>query len=160
MLVSFLLSLSGHSSPAQAPGPLALQSTPGEVREVIVPAATVVETAHYQATLTLNCAAVAQCIGDFPKPGRRRRLNITRMSCYVAGDVTLVQGLVQLFDADGPLGVVQFLPADHSGFGGITINSAVDMQITAQQYIYVSLSLAGSADFALCTATGTLDVLQ
>jgi hypothetical protein len=132
-------------------------------------AATVIETVHYQATLTLSCADRI-CEGSFPAVGGRRRLNITRVTCLMGttADSTFSVGRIQLHGADSlPLPQYQYLPADHStpsdafGFGYHSLNSTVDMQIPARQHIKVMLFLAsGTVTAAFCSTSGTLDKLQ
>jgi hypothetical protein len=162
----FLLMLSGDPSPAQEPGPPAPQRAPGQVVEVVGSAATVVETAHYQAQLALTCGSFA-CFGDFPRPGARRRLNVTRMSCWLVASSgsTFAYGESRLVNADYSVVLSQFLPVDHSGSSTSlsyhTLNRAVDLQLGAKQHIHVSLILAsGQSRQSTCTATGTLDRLQ
>jgi len=161
-----LLSLSGAPSPAQAPGPPAPRVAPGQVVEAIAPAATVVSTAHYQAHLGLTCSGTA-CAGAFPLVGARRRLNVTRMSCYLQGPrgSTFYTGFVDLRDRDDSFVLTQWLPVDYSGSNAFNtyhqLNRAVDVQVGPRQHIEVRLSLAsGTALSAACAAAGTLDTLQ
>lgn len=164
------LSLSGDPSPAQAPGPLASKVTPGRAVERITPAATVVATAHYQVVLPLSCgsssASGAFCLGYFPAVAARRRLNLTRMSCYMQSSTyaTYASGKVVLHAADGGTdSLVQYLPADYSSqWGHHLLNRAIDVQVTARQYISVALILAsgGQTLQGACTAHGTLETLQ
>jgi len=162
----FLLSLTGEPSAAQAPGPLASKPMPGRAVETVTPAATVVSTAHYQVVLSLTCssssASGAFCVGYFPAVGGRRRLNLTRVSCYMRSSTysTYATGKVVLHKTDGSSSLVQYLPADHTTeWGHHVINQAVDVQIAARQYVSVALILAsgGQTQEATCTAHGTLE---
>lgn len=162
----FFLSLSGAPSPAQAPGAPAPRAAPGQVVEAIAPAATVVSTVHYQAHLGLTCSLRA-CSGELPRLGARRRLNLTRMSCYLQGTTgaPFFTGFVELRSADDSFVLVQWLPVDHSGSDGFSVyhqlNRAVDVQVGPRQHIEVRLSLgSGTALSASCAAAGTLDTLQ
>ena len=155
------IALSADPSPAQSPGLHA--GKPGQVREVIGPAATVIGTAHYQAELVLPCPGGNNCSGDFPKPGNKRRLNITRMSCSivgVGGSTLFVSGHAELLSAGDTHILRQWLPVDHSSGSTHTLNRAVDMQVGSQQHIGVFFLLSGTAFSATCTASGTLDTLQ
>lgn len=156
------LSLAGDPSPAQVRDPLPHHGEPGQVREVIAPAVTVARTHHYQAELMLNCIPNI-CSGAFPKPGKRRRLNITRISCFMLGPpgTTFRNGTVELENADQSHVLNQHLPVDHTAPDGVfTLNRAIDVQVIAAQHLRVALILAdGIPDVAQCTATGTLDVL-
>jgi hypothetical protein len=154
------LSLSSDPSSAQVSGLHA--GKPGQVREVIGPAATVIATDHYQAELTLNCTGNI-CFGFFPKPGNKRRLNITRMSCYIFGPgaSAFVFGQAELMSAASAHILYQYLPVDFSSStGDHTLNRAVDMQVGSQQQIRVDLFLSSAATLGRCTAGGTRDTLQ
>jgi hypothetical protein len=159
----FVLSLSGNPAPAQAPDPLIHDAAPGRVRVMTAPAATVIRTDHYQAWLVLTCGAHA-CSGEFPGPGRNRRLNITRMSCYLAGSSGSVfrQGEIHLHGAGHTFVLEQYLPVDYSGPYRHVLNRAVDMQILTGQHMEVFLRLesGGTASAAECTATGISELLQ
>jgi hypothetical protein len=164
-----LLSLSGSPSPAQAPGPLASKLTPGRAVETITPAATVVSTAHYQVRLVLTCSSSSVtgpfCVGYFPAVAGRRRLNLTRMSCYMRSATysTYATGKIVLHKADGSGSLVQYLPADHTTeWGHHVLNRAIEVQVAARQHISVALILAsgGQALEGDCTAHGTLETLQ
>jgi hypothetical protein len=152
--------LSTGPSSAQASGVHA--GKPAQVREVIGPAATVIATEHYQAEMEMSCAGDA-CVGSFPKPGNKRRQNITRMSCYILGSSgsTFRYGYAQLRSAgDEPI-LRQWLPVDHSSStGNHILNRAVDMLVGSKQRIRVVFSLNGTAANATCTVSGTLDTLQ
>ena len=153
-----VLSLSGGPSPAQEPG----SPAPGQVTEAIAPAATVVSTVHYQAELGLMCVG-GTCSGAFPRPGARRQLNVTRMSCLMGSSgSTFSHGIIELVRADGSHVLSQYLPGHHSTSAGFhPLNRAVDVQVAAKQHIDVFLILAtGTATFASCTVIGTLDTLQ
>lgn len=166
----FLLSFSGSSSQAQVPGLLGPKRAPGHAVETITPAATVVSTAHYQVVLPLSCSSGSGdigpfCSGHFPVVAGRRRLNLTRMSCYMRSATysTYATGKVVLHAADGSGSLVQYLPADYTTeWGHHVLNRAVDVQVAAKQHISVALILAngGQTLDAACTAHGTLEVLQ
>jgi hypothetical protein len=156
------IALSADPSSAQSPGLHA--GKPGQVREVIAPAATVIATDHYQVELALTCGGGTACSGNFPKPGNKRRLNIMRMSCYVAGasGSTFDLGYADLKSAANAHIQYQWLPVDHSSpAGSHTLNRAVDIQVGSQQHIGVYLELSGgTASQGYCTASGTLETLQ
>ncbi len=158
-----LLSFSPGPAPAQT-SKSASRLAPGKAAESIAAAATVVSTAYYQATLSLNCSGTT-CEGDFPAVGGRRQLNLTRVSCLMQSATygVYTSGRVDLRGSDGSTSTVQFLPADYStDFGYHSLNRAVDVQVRTRQNARVFLSLAsgGQAFNATCTAHGTLDVLQ
>ena len=165
----FLL-LSGGQSSAEAPGPLASKLTPKRAVESITPAATVVSTAHYQVVLPLSCSSGSGdigpfCSGHFPAVAGRRRLNLTRMTCYMRSSTysTYATGKIVLHAADGSGSLVQYLPVDHSTeWGDHVLNRAVDVQVAARQHVSVALILAsgGQTRDAACTAHGTLETLQ
>jgi hypothetical protein len=164
-----LLSLSSNPSQAQAPSPLASKLTPGRAMERITPTATVVSTAHYQVVLPLSCngssASGAFCSGHFPAVANRRRLNLTRMSCYMRSSTyaTYANGKIVLHAADGSSSLVQYLAADYTTeWGYHLINQGIDVQVTPKQNISVALLLAsgGQTQEAACTAHGTLETLQ
>src|SRR5262245_12333595 len=81
--MSFLM-LFGDPSPAQQPSAIAVR--PGQVLGTIAPAAAVVSTTHYQATVGLSCGGNI-CNGQFPKPGSKHRVQITRMNCLLQGSI-------------------------------------------------------------------------
>jgi len=140
----FLLALSGHPSTAQAAGPLAHRDTPGQVREVIAPAATVIATRHYQARLALSCFDL-NCNGEFPSAGQKRRLNITRISCemFAQAGSSFHVGRLTLHKPPHSFVAHQFLPVDHSSSNGDAhvLNCAVDMQVVgAGQHMQVFFS--------------------
>jgi len=162
----FLLSLTGSPSPAQAPGLLASKPMPGRAVETVTPAATPISTAHYQVVLSLTCSSSSVsgpfCLGYFPAVGGRRRLNLTRVSCYMRSSTysTYATGKIVLHKTDGSSSLVQYLAADHTTeWGHHVINQAVDVQVAARQYVSVALILAsgGQTQEATCTAHGTLE---
>jgi hypothetical protein len=162
LVVVALIFLSQPSHPSAARTPLAPQGAPGQVTEVIAPAAVIVETAHYQALLALNCSGLA-CTGDFPPPGRKRRLRVTRMSCWLLSSsaaMTFRYGYIALLNTNGSAVLYQFLPADHFAPNDVMLNRAVDVQVAAGQHLWAVLAVTGGAAGASCTATGTLDTLQ
>jgi len=128
------------------------------------PAQTVVETVHYQAEIGLNCFLGTDCYGSFPKPGAKRRLNITRVTCAVGATAgsKFGYGSIYLRRADNTIALAYRLPVDHSGTNGLhMLNRAVDVQVGPNQHILADLLLAsGTASSAQCTASGTLDKLQ
>ncbi len=157
------LALSGASAAAQQAGALASAPAPGKVVEVTALAQTVVETIHYQAELVLSCSPLT-CSADFPRPGAKRRVNVTRVTCILratAGSAA-AGGSIALRKADFTHLLYQWLPTQHSSPDGFhTLNRAVDMQIASNQHIRVAVSLAsGTAASASCTASGTLEKLQ
>jgi hypothetical protein len=148
----FFAALSADPSPAKSPG---------QVREVIGPAATVIRTQHYQAEIDLTC--IGNCSGNFPSPGSKRRQNITRMSCRINGAAgsTFDFGAAELRSAGDAHILSQFLAVDHSTSTGIhTFNRAIDMQAGNQQHVRVNFILSGTSASATCTASGTLETLQ
>jgi hypothetical protein len=160
------LALSGSPTSAGDPA-LAARGVPGRVQEMVAPAATVVQTLHYQAKVEPSCAGM-DCFGDLPTLGRKRRLTITRVTCSLLGTLgsTSSGAYVELQGSDGLPLLDQFLPVDHSvpdeRVGSYhTFNRAVDMQILPRQHIKIGLFLAsGTARFASCSASGSLEVLQ
>jgi hypothetical protein len=132
---------------------------PGQTAEVVGPALTVVSTVHYQAFIELVCQPNG-CSGPFRKVGRNRRLNITRMSCYVSTNPpTKAAGYIQLANDTASNPLLQFLPVDDfdADSGTNLFNSAVDMQVPSGWHLSVQFNVAtGTPNQALCTATGTL----
>src|SRR5437016_6023722 len=90
----------GHGDIARATG--SAMKTPGTVTEMVGPAATITSTVHYQAQLNLACGGLT-CTGDFPKPGAKRQLNITRLACFFEAkpDATFRFGAIDLIDSTG-----------------------------------------------------------
>ena len=126
--------------------------------------ATVLSSAHYQARLVLNCNGIG-CVGDFPAVANKRRLNLTRMTCFmqsVSGGSVYSTGAVRLQTAANGFVLEEYLPVGHSSpLGGHTLNQEIDMQAIATRHISVLLILAtGTAGSGTCTASGTLDALQ
>jgi hypothetical protein len=116
-------------------------------------------------TCSSSTASGPFCSGYFPAVAGRRRLNLTRMSCYMhsATYSTYATGKIVLHAADGSSSLVQYLPADHSTeWGHHVLNRTVDVQVASRQHISVALILAsgGQALDAACTAHGTLETLQ
>jgi hypothetical protein len=121
----------------------------------------VIATEYYQVELVLTCPG--SCFGSFPKPGNKRRLNITRMSCLITGAPasTYDYGYAELQSASNARVLRQFLPADHSSPAGYhSLNRAVDIRVGSQQHIMVVLNLNSAAGSFACTASGTRDTLQ
>lgn len=125
-------------------------------------AQTAIETRHYQAAIPLVCDSVV-CTGAFERPGRKRRLQVTRLSCGFVGTpgTPFRYGRVELRQADGGHLLYQYLPPGGSGANGLhAINQAVALQVRANQQLVVELALAGGkAISGSCTASGTLDRL-
>jgi len=149
------------SSQARERGPTAVRA--GQVMEQIAPASIILSSAHYQSTLALSCAGI-NCFGSFPSPGAHHRLRITRMSCLLTGDPSSAFGLgyMRLEKADDSLLQLEFLPVDYSApDGSHTLNRDVDMQVGANQHIYVQLALGtGSAGNGVCFSSGIIETLQ
>jgi hypothetical protein len=160
-----LLALSGHPASAQAPVPRAPQVAPGQVNAMVGKTATVVSTVHYQAHLGLNCMHGTYCDVSIPAPGPRRRLNLSRITCFMYGPSgsTFRFGYAALTHMEKGLQLYQVLPVDSSSASGNyhSINRAVDVVAYGQYFIYISLSVDnGTATQAICSATGTMDTLQ
>ena len=141
-----------------------VEATARPTRTKIVPEATVVSTAHYSDVISFSCnAAQGFCVGYLPYiVPSRRRLNLTRISCYMQSSTysTYATGKISLMP-DGEM--LQYLPVDHTtDFGHHVLNRAIDVKLTARQYVGVSLILAsgGQANDAHCTVQGTLETLQ
>jgi hypothetical protein len=137
--------------------------TAGQVIEVITTSAAVLETAHYQAELVLACSG-ASCFGSFAKPGRKRRLHITRMTCRFEGqqlDLGIADSRLILRHGNGTSLLAQYLPINYStGFRAL-LNQSVDMQVQSNQTALVAFQTAGGTlTAARCTATGSRDTLQ
>jgi hypothetical protein len=130
-------------------------------------AVTVISTAHYQKQFNLNCSGT-QCLGSIPAPGTKRQLNITRITCFLAGasGSQFEHGEMVLETATNSIVVNEYLPVGYSAsFGSgvaVTLNQAVDMQVAATQHVVLAFDWVsgGTAIQTLCTATGTLDTLQ
>jgi hypothetical protein len=136
---------------------------PGQAVEMTSPAATIVSTRHYQAQLALLCVSTT-CYGDFPKAGKNRQLNITRISCILFGSAgsTFGYGYIALRVGTNPALLTQNLPGDYSSSPGWhTLNQALDIQVVGNQHILAYLRLAtGTPSSANCALFGTLSVLQ
>jgi hypothetical protein len=158
VLSALLLSL--FTTPAPAQGPAA-----GRAIERITPmVATVVSTAKYQTSLTLICSGIT-CRGEFPAIGNKKRLNLTRVSCFLhsAEYSTYAHGKIDLRTAGNVSSLAQLLPADYSTqWGYHLLNHATDVTVPATQQFIVQLTVApgGQAYDATCTAHGTLETLQ
>ena len=159
LAAAFCLSLSSVPSPAPATEAAA---KPGRATERITPEAAVISSAHYQATLLLTCNTTQGfCAGNFPAVAGRRQLTLTRMSCYMRSSTyaSFAAGTIAL-EPQGAM--IEYLPVDHSTeWGHHVLNRAIDVRLTARQYISVALQLVsgGQATEAHCTAHGTLDLL-
>ena len=100
---------------------------------------------------------------EVPKPGAKRRLNVTRITCFSRnGRLNFFHQWIQLQNATDGLVLDEYLPGVYSSSNGAhTLNQAIDIQVSANRHIAVALVLAtGDAVEAACTATGTLDTLQ
>jgi hypothetical protein len=163
-LAALLLTLSGAPAPAQDRGNPALRGTPGQAREVVGRAVTVLSTVHYQVDIGLSCAE-GGCFGEFPKPGTKRRINVTRVTCLFTSSVgtKFAYGFIELRANDDSSLLTQYLPIDQTVASGFsTLNHAVDMQVNFNRHITVHLLPlpGGSPIGGFCTATGTLDTLE
>jgi hypothetical protein len=159
-----VLGLSGIAAPQAAARPMvAMHLAPGQFREMTGQPTTVTSTVHYQAEIGLTCDPSYSCRGDFPKPGKTYRLNITRISCvFGSNDLTdqYYYGYAFLYsDSDVAL-LGEALPVDYGFRGQFSLNRAFDMQIFATQHLHVQLDLLnGPASGGWCTAFGTKDTL-
>lgn len=135
-------------------------------------AVTVLSTDHYQQMLTLNCSN-SVCAGDFPVPGAKRRLLVTRMSCYLqavqgASASTFRYGYITLMSAANTDGLRVYLTNVLASGAGVapaglfhTLNDAVDIRINPAQHLRVALLLSsGTVANGECTASGIVEVLQ
>lgn len=163
VLSALLVMLSGQPSTGQISRAFVPAGKAGETEVVVGAAATVLSSVHYQARLVLTCADES-CAGKFPKPGAKRRLNVTRITCFLVGTAgsTFSIGGVQLQNATDGLVLDEYLPGVYSSSNGAhTLNQAIDIQVSANWHIAAALVIAtGDAVEAACTATGTLDTLQ
>jgi len=163
LLSALFISLSVEPSPAQEPARIAPQVVPGQVTEMVSPAATVVSTAHYQALVGLECKG-SLCSGNLPNVRRQRRLNITRVTCQLQpseAGAFLLTGFITLVDAKGVNAQYQFLPPDYTLSSPTTylINRAVDLQIAAREHASLLFLMTGLGGGATCSVSGTLDTL-
>lgn len=131
---------------------------------VTAQAAIVTSTDHYQKFINLACGSGSTfCTGNFPAPGSKHRLHLTRMTCILdatAGS-TFNLGEIDLLAASDALVLEEFLTGVYSGNGTHSLNDAIDVQVGSSQHIYVVLGLAsGTVNGGHCTAAGTLDTLQ
>ena len=152
-----LLSFTTGLAPADTSG------AAGKAIERITAETTVVSSVDYQVTLPLSCAAAqGLCGGDFPTVANRRRLILTRMSCYMRSSSYASFAAGRIVQA--PEGsVTEFLPVDHStDYGYHVLNRAIDVRVPARQHasVYLQLASGGQAMEGQCTAHGTLETLQ
>lgn len=164
MLSALLVTLSGQPSPAQTSNAFAPAGKPEEAQVMIGAEATVLSSVHYQARRVLSCGGTL-CSGNFPAVGPKRRLNVTRMNCFIQGTAgsTFSIGVVQLKNASNGILLDEYLPGVYSAPNGFhTLNQAIDMEVIATRHITVNLvvSTGDTASAGVCTATGTLDTLQ
>ena len=147
-----------RSPPESWPTSSELPTRSGRAIERITPqAVTVVSTAHYQVTLSLTCnTAQGYCAGNFPAVPGRRRLTLTRMSCYTRSSTyaSFSAGRIAL----EPGGAVQeYLPVDHSTeWGYHVLNRAIAVYLIPRQYIFVALQLASGGQPSKATAPRTV----
>jgi hypothetical protein len=165
MLSALLVTLSGQPSPAQTSNAFAPAGKPGEAQVMAGTEATVLSSVHYQARRVLSCGGSPLCSGSFPAVGAKRRLNVTRMNCFIQGTAgsTFSAGAVEMMDASNLFLMDEYLPGAYSAPNGFhTLNHAIDMEVIATRHIKVSLVLSAgaTASAGVCTATGTLDTLQ
>lgn len=136
---------------------------PGQSVETVGPAATVTSTVHYQVSLALTCAG-AVCTADFPKPGAKRLITITRVSCafFVTSNATVGDDHADVVDARGSVRTVDYLPINYANAQGLNIiNQAIDLQVVGGQHLRAVMFLStGEGSEGACTATGTLSTLQ
>ena len=156
----------GHRVMARAAASAIPNAVPGHTVEMVAAAATVTSTVHYQAQIGLDCKGFS-CSGDFPRPGRSRQLNITRITCFFEANAgsTFRFGAIDLIDSTSAVILGETVPVDASApnfDSGVlfTLNRAIDLQIAASQHMrsYLDVS-AGTVIDASCTATGTLSTL-
>src|SRR5215208_5073655 len=155
MLSALLVTLSGQPSPAEPSGAFVPAGSPGQANVMVGQAATVLSTLHYQAKLTLTCGG-ALCDGNFPAVAANRRLNLTRITCFVAGSAnsTFEFGELAMMKANTFVeALTEYLPPAFSASTGThTINQAVDLQVRATQHAYVGVRLAtGTFSAGNCT---------
>jgi hypothetical protein len=120
-------------------------------------------TVHYQHEVFLVCNG-ASCAADFPPVAAKRRLLLTRMSCFfsnVSGEA-YAQGFVNLLRANNSHVLYQHLPVGSSSPNGAhVVNTAIDLLVRAGHHIRVSLSAEGGiSQSGQCTATGTMEILE
>jgi hypothetical protein len=146
-------------TPSRAAAPAAFQ--------IISPPATVLDVRHYMAKLELTCSGMA-CLGDLPTTPAKRRLNITWVTCTLLGTLgsTASGGYLELQRADNWPLLDQYLPVNNSvpdeRIGSLhTLNEAVDMQVLPGQHARLGVFAAsGTAKFATCSVSGSLELLQ
>jgi hypothetical protein len=146
---------------------------PGQRALMIGPAATVLSTAHYQEMLTLTCDQnLRTCSGDFSQPAAHHQFIVTRISCLIRINAARLSnfhfGLISVFDPRTSQTMVETLSSDFSTINVVgseayhTLNSAVDMQVAANQHLHIFLQSSPSdvdTDSGFCAATGTVDKL-
>jgi len=125
-------------------------------------AATVVATERYQMERSFGCTPeLTSCTAYFPAPGDNHRLNLTRISCWITGSVTVQLATVQLWSAKGSRLLSEFLPIVAPAVNGSQVlNEAIEMQVGSKQNVVLEVQ-AGSGKFsgADCTLTGTMETL-
>jgi hypothetical protein len=130
---------------------------------------TVISTAHYQHWVQFsNCdGSSSSCGGDFPLPGYKRQLNLTRITCHVTAPQAGIysNAYITLQNAANQAVAFEFLPPDYSATtGGYTqylLNRAIDLQVGGSQHIHVTFNVSGGNPvFGLCKVSGTIDTLQ
>jgi hypothetical protein len=122
--------------------------------------ATVIATEQYQAELPAACASF--CRVEFPAPAAKHRLNLTRVSCWITGNVAINLATLQLISAENSRLLSQFLPIVAPAVSGNQLlNQTVDMQVGPKQHARIEFErTAGDFAGADCTVTGTVDTLQ
>ena len=136
---------------------------PGQASVVMSPALTVLSTAHYQATVGVTCSGTT-CFGNFPAPGTKKRLSVTRIYCYLQSNNAgskFGYARAELHDYQNTLLISEFLSDIYTSPAGThTLNNAVDLDVAGGQHLAVNLNLATDVGlFGYCTASGTLSTL-
>jgi hypothetical protein len=136
---------------------------PGQASVVVSPVLKVLSTVHYQATVGVTCSGTT-CFGNFPAPGTKKRLNITRIYCYLQSNNAgshFGYARAELHDFQNTLLISEFLSDIYTSTAGThTLNNAIDLDVTGGQHLAVNLNLASDTGlFGYCTASGTLSTL-
>jgi hypothetical protein len=164
VLSALFVTLSGHLLPMRVFGAIASPVVQGQENVIVGESAAVLSTAHYQARHTLTCGGTT-CLGQFPVPGTKRRLNVSRIYCLLSAatiSATVHAASIELLNTSNTVLLDEYIQVAYSSSdGNHTFNQAVDMQVGSSQHIGVVLQLvSGTASIAVCTLTGTLDTLQ
>ena len=141
---------------------------------MIAAPATVVSTVHYQETVFLTCDQnLRTCSGDFSQAAPHHQFNVTRISCLITINAARLSnfhfGLISVFNSRTSQTMLETLSGDFSTVNTVdgeayhTLNSAVDMQVTANQHLHIFLQGSPGdnsvTDTGFCAASGTLDKL-